>query len=120
MTLQAEIPMPSAEQKRARLLRLIEEQQRADVSPTSHGQEALWFLQQQSPDNVAYNVAACLEIEGSIDPDRLRQAMRCVVDRHPTLRSRFQMHASPPATAGGQAYGRERPGSLRMDAARPD
>ena len=79
----------STEQKKALLLGMMQKTQKE--YPLSYGQEALWFLQQQNPNNYAYNVAACLSIDSSLDPDCLRRVCCEIVDRHPVLRSRFIM-----------------------------
>jgi amino acid adenylation domain-containing protein len=57
--------------------------------PLSHGQHALWFLQQTSPESAAYNIASALRIRGDLNRGVLRQVFRRLVDRHESLRTSF-------------------------------
>jgi hypothetical protein len=57
--------------------------------PLSHGQRALWFLQQLDPASVAYNVARALRIRSPINLDAVRQTIQWAVDRQPALRTTF-------------------------------
>ncbi|WP_086709728.1 condensation domain-containing protein [Streptomyces antimycoticus] len=67
-----------------------------DSRPLSIGQEALWFLYRMAPDSPAYNVQGALRIRAHLDDDRLRQALRAVVDRHDVLRSTIAETAAGP------------------------
>jgi amino acid adenylation domain-containing protein len=53
-------------------------------------QAALYALWQSTPDSLAYNVPARLDLTGALDVDRLRAALRAVVRRHDALRMRFR------------------------------
>ncbi len=55
----------------------------------SHGQQALWFLQQIEPDSSAYNTASAVRVRSSLDVSALRRAFQILVDRHPALRTSF-------------------------------
>ncbi len=57
--------------------------------PLSHGQQALWFLQQLAPESVAYNIASALRIKTKPDETALRSAFQSLVERHATLRTTF-------------------------------
>lgn len=57
--------------------------------PLSHGQQALWFLQQLAPESVAYNIASALRIKTKPDEIALRSAFQSLVERHATLRTTF-------------------------------
>ncbi|HKQ74112.1 MAG TPA: MupA/Atu3671 family FMN-dependent luciferase-like monooxygenase [Blastocatellia bacterium] len=57
--------------------------------PLSPGQQALWFLQELSPESVAYNIAGAARIREEIDVFALRLAFQRLVDRHPALRTVF-------------------------------
>jgi NRPS condensation-like uncharacterized protein len=59
------------------------------VFPLSHGQQALWFLQQLAPESVAYNIASALRIKTKPDAAALRSAFQSLVERHATLRTTF-------------------------------
>ena len=55
----------------------------------SHGQQALWFLQQLAPESVAYNIASALRIKTKPDGSALRSAFQSLVERHAALRTTF-------------------------------
>ncbi len=58
--------------------------------PTSEGQRELWCLCQQSPTaSVAANECWTLRLDGPLDVDAFRAALRAVVARHESLRSSF-------------------------------
>jgi natural product biosynthesis luciferase-like monooxygenase protein len=54
--------------------------------PLSYGQRALWFLQQLSPENAAYNVMLAASIRTSLDVPALKRAWQALINRHPSLR----------------------------------
>ncbi|HET9359033.1 MAG TPA: amino acid adenylation domain-containing protein, partial [Vicinamibacterales bacterium] len=62
----------------------------ADTSRLSRGQEALWFLQQLSPDSAAYNIAYAMRVRSAVDSSKLRRTLQVLVDRHACLRTRFE------------------------------
>ncbi len=55
--------------------------------PLSYGQQALWFVYQNAPDSVAYNMALPLRIRNELDVPALRRAFQTLVDRHAALRT---------------------------------
>ncbi len=57
--------------------------------PLSHGQHALWFLQQTSPQSAAYNIATALRIRGDLNREVLQQVFQRLADHHPSLRTSF-------------------------------
>jgi amino acid adenylation domain-containing protein/non-ribosomal peptide synthase protein (TIGR01720 family) len=61
----------------------------SNAFPLSHGQQALWFLQQLAPESVAYNIASALRIKTKPDAAALRSAFQSLVERHATLRTTF-------------------------------
>ncbi|MFY1676910.1 acyltransferase domain-containing protein [Streptomyces sp. WMMC905] len=67
------------------------------VAPAGHGQSALWFMQQLSPDGVAYNLMFGARVTTPLDPRVLERAVRALVERHPALRTVF-------VEAGGRPY----------------
>ena len=85
-------------QKRLLLARLLKERAAGvgDTFPLSSGQEALWFLYELAPGNVAYNVAFCGRVRSIVDPERLAYAVRRVVERHPMLRCTFVLTEQGP------------------------
>ncbi|MCH0569853.1 acyltransferase domain-containing protein [Streptomyces sp. MUM 136J] len=68
-----------------------------ELAPASHGQAAIWFMQQLSPDGVAYNLMFGARAATSVDEGALERAVRAVVERHPALRTVF-------VEAGGRPY----------------
>ena len=61
-----------------------------DTSRLSRGQEALWFLQQLSPDSAAYNIAYAMRVRSLVDPSKLKRTLQVLIDRHSCLRTRFE------------------------------
>jgi amino acid adenylation domain-containing protein len=58
--------------------------------PATEAQLEVWLSSQQSVEaNCAYNEISSLEFRGSLDVDRLKQALEKVVERHASLRSTF-------------------------------
>lgn len=71
--------------------------------PLSHGQHALWFLQQTSPESAAYNIASALRIRGGLDRLVLHQVFRRLVERHDSLRTNFTaINGEPVQTVQGE------------------
>ncbi|BCK70611.1 hypothetical protein Srufu_045640 [Streptomyces libani subsp. rufus] len=58
----------------------------ASLHPHQRGLYAIW---QADPGSLAYNVPVRLDIQGPLEPDRVRDAVREVVRRHDALRMRF-------------------------------
>jgi amino acid adenylation domain-containing protein len=57
--------------------------------PLSRSQRRLWFLNQLDPDNVVYNIAIALTIDGPLRREVLEKSLRLLVERHESLRTRF-------------------------------
>ncbi len=57
--------------------------------PLSSPQERVWFVQQVSPSNVAYNAYVTIRFWGPLEVGALRSALRGVVARHQILRTSF-------------------------------
>ncbi|MBP2677248.1 MAG: hypothetical protein H6Q82_313, partial [Deltaproteobacteria bacterium] len=84
--------------KRALLTRLLQERAAGvgETFPLSSGQEALWFLYELDPGNVAYNVAFCGRVRSIVDPERFAYAIRRLVERHQMLRCTFSLTEQGP------------------------
>jgi len=57
--------------------------------PLSFAQERLWFLYNLEPSNPSYNVAAALQLVGSLNPPALMKSLNEIVRRHEVLRTSF-------------------------------
>lgn len=57
--------------------------------PLSLPQERVWFFEQLSPGNLAYNFQATVSLRGRVDVDALRAALDEIVRRHEVLRTAF-------------------------------
>ncbi|XNR87713.1 amino acid adenylation domain-containing protein [Streptomyces sp. R-74717] len=57
--------------------------------PLTQNQKALWFLRQLNPEGYAYNIGGAVEVRVALDPDLMFEAVRCMVARHPALRTNF-------------------------------
>lgn len=64
--------------------------------PASAQQRYLWFLQQLDPASPAYNVSHAVRLRGPLDAGALREALRGLVARHESLRTRFGDDAGVP------------------------
>jgi amino acid adenylation domain-containing protein len=62
---------------------------RAGLLPVTGQQRNLWSLHQMAPDIPMYNVAFTLRLRGQLDVAVLRTALRELVARHESLRTRF-------------------------------
>ncbi len=57
--------------------------------PLSLPQERVWFFEQMSPGNLAYNFQATVSLRGQVDTGALRSALDEIVRRHEILRTAF-------------------------------
>ena len=64
---------------------------RAQNLPLSFGQQRLWFVDQLSPGNSAYNFHVALRLQGSLSVDALTQSLEQIVQRHEALRTTFAL-----------------------------
>jgi len=71
-------------------------QDRPDVVPLSYAQERLWFLDQMSMIDAAYNMPMGRRIEGALDVEALRASMDEILRRHEALRTRFILVGGEP------------------------
>jgi amino acid adenylation domain-containing protein/non-ribosomal peptide synthase protein (TIGR01720 family) len=60
-----------------------------EESPLSVGQQAIWFLQELSPENAAYTISSALRLAGPLREEALERAAALLVARHPSLRARI-------------------------------
>ncbi|MEU5372523.1 amino acid adenylation domain-containing protein [Streptomyces sp. NPDC005951] len=67
--------------------------------PLTQNQKALWFLKHLNPDGYAYNIGGAVEVNVTLEPDLMFEAVRRLIARHPALRTNFLL-------ADGQAVQR--------------
>jgi amino acid adenylation domain-containing protein len=60
------------------------------------GERALWFLHQLEPTSPAYHIAGAARILGDVSNESLRRAFQAQVDRHPALRTTFELRDGEP------------------------
>ena len=75
----------------------------AATQPLSAQQLRFWVLDQLERADAPHNAAAGLEIRGRLDPIALNKAIRAVVERHDTLRSRFLLENDEPRAVSGSS-----------------
>jgi amino acid adenylation domain-containing protein/non-ribosomal peptide synthase protein (TIGR01720 family) len=64
--------------------------------PLSHGQQALWFLYQNAPESIAYNIFMALRLNAELDIQALQRTWQKIYDRHPILRTTYTTHQGQP------------------------
>lgn len=60
-----------------------------DAHPLSHGQRAIWFVQQLAPDSVVYNAQFTARVRSPLHRLHLRRAVQMLSARHELLRASF-------------------------------
>ena len=68
----------------------------AHVIRLSFAQESLWFLESMGLVGAAYNMPFGLRLSGALDVPALEQSFSELVNRHESLRTRFEMHDGDP------------------------
>ena len=61
-----------------------------DPAVLSDGQRRMWFVQGIDPSGVLLNICLSYRLSGAIDADRLHDALKAVVRRHPVLRTTYR------------------------------
>jgi amino acid adenylation domain-containing protein len=67
--------------------------QAGDGSPVSFAQEDLWLVDEIDPGSAAYNLSTALRFDRGLNAVAMRDAIGCVVARHPALRTTFRRDA---------------------------
>lgn len=62
--------------------------------PLSHGQRAMWFLYQLSPESAAYNISFVARIRSEFDTPALLRTFQLLVERHEILRTSYHVRES--------------------------
>ncbi|MEA2173844.1 MAG: hypothetical protein QOD00_1436 [Blastocatellia bacterium] len=66
------------------------------VFPASFAQQRLWFLNHLEPDSPAYNIAAAIDLRGTLDVAALTESLNEIVRRHEALRTTFAYRDGEP------------------------
>ncbi|MEH0516599.1 amino acid adenylation domain-containing protein [Streptomyces sp. B21-079] len=92
---------PTVERLAARLATADGAQDHPPLTPAGEGpyrlsyaQQRLWFLDRLAPGGALYNVPLALSVEGPLDVPALAAALRGLVARHASLRTRFVADAA--------------------------
>ncbi|MGB7344479.1 MAG: amino acid adenylation domain-containing protein [Pirellulaceae bacterium] len=67
--------------------------------PLTHGQQALWFIQQMAPESSAYHVSDAMRVIGDFNLDHVRSALQTLVNRHSAYRTTFHHNDGHPYQA---------------------
>ncbi|MFF4159223.1 amino acid adenylation domain-containing protein [Streptomyces sp. NPDC001678] len=79
------------EQKRALLAeRLRGRKKERRTFPASFSQQRMWFLEQLTPGNAAYNIPGAMRVHGALDLEVWRRSCAELVRRHESLRTTFE------------------------------
>ncbi len=62
---------------------------RDEAQPLSKAQQRLWFMHQMNPESSAYGMPMAVSIEGKLDIEKLKDAVKALVERQESLRTRF-------------------------------
>jgi amino acid adenylation domain-containing protein len=73
------------------------------VFPASFAQQRLWFLDHLQPGSPLYNMPAAVRLRGALDVEALGHALQQVVNRHESLRTRFELVDGGPVQVVGPA-----------------
>ncbi len=65
--------------------------QASEWYPLSSAQAQFWFLEQMSPGNPAYVIAAAADLAGQLNPEALEQSLNVIIQRHESLRTTFTL-----------------------------
>lgn len=78
-------------QKRALLEQLLRKKAaEPQAYPLSFAQQRLWFLDQLSPGNPAYNIPSGIRLRGRLNVEVMERALSEIVSRHASLRTIFR------------------------------
>jgi amino acid adenylation domain-containing protein len=78
------------EQSGTQRLEMIEAASRSEPLRLSYAQERLWFLSELMGASAVYTIPLALRISGEVDEDALLASLRALVERHESLRTRFE------------------------------
>ncbi|AJC23743.1 non-ribosomal peptide synthetase [Bacillus velezensis] len=65
--------------------------------PVSSAQRRMYLLSHTEGGELTYNMTGAMNVEGTIDPERLNAAFRKIIARHEALRTSFDLYEGEPA-----------------------
>ena len=74
----------------------IQPVEKRDYYPQSSAQKRLFFLQQLENISTTYNISEILRIDGVFEKRRLKRAIKCLIERHESLRTSFELIHNEP------------------------
>jgi len=80
-----------AEQKALLTTLLVERPAEPAKFIASFSQQSLWLVNQLQPKSAAYNLQVGLRLRGHLDRNAIERGLREIVDRHGTLRTKFEL-----------------------------
>lgn len=81
----------SVEQKKLLLAKMLAKKQANNSYTLSAGQERIWLHSQINENDPLYNVAITYDLEGSLNIEAIKQSLAKMMERHQTLRTRFNL-----------------------------
>ncbi|CCF15397.1 tyrocidine synthase 3 [Brevibacillus laterosporus GI-9] len=76
-------------QAEKRMYSMIPKAAEQEYYPLSRAQKRLFILHQLNKEDVSYNMPAIVTVEGTLDTNRLENALRTLVERHEVFRTTF-------------------------------
>jgi iturin family lipopeptide synthetase A len=71
--------------------KLLEPVEKKDYYPASSAQQRLFVIQRLNNEDTSYNLSMGMIIEGRLDKERLKNSLKKLVQRHGSLRTRFEI-----------------------------
>lgn len=87
----AQPPLTIDEQKALLTKLLLDKPAEPARFVASFSQKSLWLLNQFNPESAAYNLQTGLRLRGQLDRNALERALQEIVNRHDTLRTKFEL-----------------------------
>jgi|GEM_PF-1005086 len=76
-----------------------------EVYEVSSAQKRMYVLQRLEPEQVTYNIPHLLELAGEVDAARLEAALLCLIARHESLRTSFELRDGVPVQRVHESVG---------------
>ncbi|MCP4156008.1 MAG: hypothetical protein GY757_50260, partial [bacterium] len=74
----------------------IEAIEKKEYYPLSTSQQRLYILQQMEHGGTGYNIPMAMRLKGKVDPVRIKQTFKELIERHESLRTTFQVVGESP------------------------